>query len=79
MITFNPLMTDVAKPAPKTGVTYGSIVTWTPVISDTATHTFVGWFTKNGTVSGDWGYQVINGDYWIVPSNALLYGKWQSK
>lgn len=79
MITFTPRMTGIPTPAPKTGVEYGSIVTWVPVIEDTATHTFIGWFTKNGSVSGDWGVQIINGQYWTIPSNALLYGRWQEK
>lgn len=79
MITFNPRMEGVPIPAPKTGVEYGSVINWVPVIQDTATHTFVGWFTKNGTNTGDWGYQVSNGDLWAVPANALLHGRWEPK
>lgn len=79
MITFSPKMDGVPVPAPKTGVEYGSVITWVPAIEDTATHTFVGWFTKNGANTGDWGYQVENGDLWSVAANALLYGRWEPK
>ena len=79
LITFNPRMAGVSTPAPKTGVEYGSIVSWIPVINDTATHTFVGWYTKNGGSSGDWGVKVENGDLWAIAANALLYGRWEEK
>lgn len=79
MITFSVGMAGVPKPAPKTGVEYGSIVNWTPKLADTDTHRFVGWFTKNGIVSGDWGVEIKDGDYWTITANALLYGKWEEK
>jgi hypothetical protein len=79
LVTFNPRMAGVPTPAPKTGVEYGSIINWVPVINDTATHTFVGWYTKNGSTTGDWGIKIEDGDYWILTSNALLYGRWEEK
>lgn len=78
MITFSVgSQTGVPKPAPKTGVEYGSVIDWTPKLQDTATHRFVGWFTKNGINSGDWGIQIVDGDYWTIAANALLYAKWE--
>lgn len=78
LIQFAPRMTGVTVPAPKTNVEYGSIIDWIKPLADTETHRFIGWFSKNGS-SGDWGIEIVNGDYYIFPNNSLLYAKWEEK
>ena len=79
MVTFNPRMPGVAVPAPRTGIEFGSIISWTPIIEDTDTHTFVGWYSKNGVNSGDWGIKLVDGEYYTFTANALFYGRWEEK
>lgn len=65
-----------------------------PVLADTATKTFVGWFANDGTLSGDWGFQYVNGepflgkalsydaetDKWeFLPQGITVYAKWADK
>lgn len=79
MITFQPRMTGVTTPKPVTGVEYGSVINWATPLNNTTTHNFVGWFTKNGVNSGDWGEEITNGMLYAKASNTLLYAKWEEK
>jgi hypothetical protein len=64
------------------------------VLPDTATKTFVGWFSYDGTETGDWGFQYINGEIYLgkalsydsvsdtwefLPQGITLYAKWADK
>lgn len=79
MITFQPRMAGVSVPKPVTGIEYGSVINWITPLEDTNTHVFVGWFSKNGINSGDWGVEYLNGNLYAQASNTLLYAKWQEK
>lgn len=95
MVTYQVRNSGVATPPPRTGVEYGSIITWLPKLEDTATQIFVGWFTKNGVNTGDWGLQLVNRtydenddpielqddiiDFFPNPNNTLLYAMWEDK
>lgn len=79
LVSYNPRMEGVSVPPPKSGVEYGVIINFLPQLADTATHKFVGWYTKNGTNSGDWGVEIKNGDYYAYASNLLLNGRWEPK
>lgn len=65
-----------------------------PVLEDTDTKRFVGWFSLDGTTTGEWGFQYINdelfkgkADYydpiteeWVfLAQGATLYAKWEDK
>lgn len=94
LVTYQVRNSEVSTPAPKTGVEYGSIISWLPILADTSTQRFVGWFTKNGN-NGDWGVQLVNRsydvngdpielpenvlDYFPNPNNTLLYAMWEDK
>ncbi len=64
-----------------------------PVLPDTATKHFVGWFALDGTETGEWGPQYVNGevflgkaswnedlqDYTFRANDVTLYGKWEDR
>ena len=93
MVTYQVRNSGVSTPPPRTGVEYGSIITWLPTLEDTSNQTFVGWFTKNGVNTGDWGVRLVNRtydengnpielpenvlDFFPNPNNTLLYAKWE--
>ena len=79
LVQYQPRMAGVSVPAPKTNVEYGSIIDWIKPLNDTETHRFIGWFSKIGTNTGDWGIEIKNGDYYVFASNVLLYGRWEEK
>ncbi|MDD3123443.1 MAG: InlB B-repeat-containing protein [Candidatus Izemoplasmatales bacterium] len=91
-IRFKSLSTEVSNP--KTYVIeYASPMDF-QVLPDTATKTFVGWFSYDGTETGDWGFQYINGEIYLgkalsydsvsdtwefLPQGITLYAKWADK
>lgn len=65
-----------------------------PVLTDTDTKHFVGWFSKDGTETSDWGFQYINGEVFLgkavsydegtqewtfAAQNIIVYAKWEDK
>lgn len=64
-----------------------------PVLADTATQTFVGWFSLDGSETGEWGFQYVNGEpflgkatwdavaqaYTFRAQDVILYAQWQDK
>lgn len=79
LFQFRANLTGVSNPAPKTGVEYGVVITFLPTLADTTTHRFIGWYTSNGTSTGNWGSLVENGDYNTFTNNPTLYGRWELK
>lgn len=79
MVTFQPRNAEISVPKPVTGVEYGSVINWLPVIEDTATQRFRGWHSKNGVNTGDWGIEYTDGSLYLVAANSLLYAKWEDK
>lgn len=76
-IRFRSLLTEV--PNPQTHVIeYASEINF-PVLQDTAQKTFDGWFSSDGTETGEWGFQYVNGEIYL--GKALSYnpetGKWE--
>ncbi len=65
-----------------------------PVLEDTSTETFVGWFSQDGTETGEWGFQYENGNLFMgkalsydevtgewefLPQGVIIFAKWESK
>lgn len=64
-----------------------------PVLADTAANHFVGWFSKDGTDTDDWGFQYVNGEPYLgratydetlgewtfAPAGVNVYAKWEPK
>jgi hypothetical protein len=48
-------------------------------LQDTTLKTFDGWFSADGTLTGEWGFQYVNGEIYL--GKALSYnsetGKWE--
>jgi len=91
-IRFRSLLTEVANPGTHV-IEYASILDF-PVLSDTATKTFVGWFSTDGTLTGEWGFQYVNGEIYLgkamsfnaetnewvfLPQGITVYAKWANK
>ncbi len=92
IVRFRSLLADVSNP--KTFIVDYAAHMDFPVLADTATKDFVGWFGLDGTETGDWGFQYINDDLFLgkaisydvvtgiwefLPQDLILYGKWEDK
>jgi len=91
-VRFRSLLTGVANPLTHT-IEFATDMDF-PVLNDTVTKHFVGWFANDGTETGDWGFQYINGDLYLgkavdydpitgdwdfIPQGVTLYAKWEDK
>lgn len=91
-VKFRSLLEGVSNPTIHT-VLFASDIAF-PVLNDTATKHFVGWYSLDGTTTGDWGFQYVNGetfrgkavsydevnDEWtFMPQGITVYGKWTDK
>lgn len=91
-VRFRSLLTGVSNPPTHT-VDYASHMEF-PVLDDTATKTFVGWFGLDGTETGEWGFQYENDELYLgkavnyndvtdewefIPQGVTLYAKWEDK
>lgn len=91
-VRFRSMLDGVPNPTIYT-VKFASDIAF-PVLSDTTTKRFLGWFSLDGSQSGDWGFQYINGelfrgkatsydevnDEWtFIPQGITVYGKWANK
>ncbi len=91
-VRFRSLLTGVANPSTYT-IKIADDISF-PVLSDTSTKHFIGWFSEDGTLTGNWGYQYENGDVFkgkavnynsetqeweFTAQNITVYGKWQDK
>ncbi len=90
-VRFRSLMDGVANPSTHV-IEYASEIEW-PVLQDTATKHFVGWFGLDGSETGDWGFQYTNGNLYLgkanfdeatgewsfIPQGVTVYAKWEDK
>lgn len=90
-VRFKALLEGVSNPKTHT-VVYSEPIDW-PVLEDTATKTFVGWFSLDGSETGEWGYQYENDDpfagkavynetteeWEFVAQGITVYAKWEDK
>ncbi|MBN2299660.1 MAG: InlB B-repeat-containing protein [Acholeplasmataceae bacterium] len=91
-VRFRSLLTGVANPLTHT-VEYASDMDF-PVLNDTSTKRFVGWFGLDGTETGEWGFQYVNDELYLgkaisydpdsdtwefLPQGVTLYAKWEDK
>jgi len=91
-VRFRSLLDGVSNPTIYT-VEFASDILF-PVLEDTATKRFVGWFSLDGTLTNDWGFQYVNGEVFLgkadsfneetqewnfIPQGITVYAKWEDK
>ncbi|HPG43371.1 MAG TPA: InlB B-repeat-containing protein [Acholeplasmataceae bacterium] len=91
-VRFRSLLDGVSNPTMHT-VEFAADIDF-PILEDTATKHFVGWFSNDGSETGDWGYQYVNGEVFLgkaieynselgewefIPQGITAYGKWEDK
>lgn len=91
-IRFRSLMDGVSNPSTYV-IEFASIMDF-PILEDTATDSFVGWFSLDGTETAEWGFQYQNDELFLgkalsydeltstwefIPQGVKLYARWESK
>lgn len=90
-VRFRSLLEDVSNPKTNT-VKYVSKISF-PSLPNTSTKKFVGWFSNDGSATGDWEFQYINGESFLgkpilydietgewefTAQNITVYAKWEN-
>lgn len=76
-VRFRSLLDTVANPSTHV-VVFASDIDF-PILADTATKTFAGWYSMDGRTTGEWGFQYVNGE--TFRGKAVSYntetGEWE--
>lgn len=91
-VRFRSLLDGVSNPTMHT-IEYATEINF-PILADTDTKRFVGWYSLDGTETGEWGFKYENGEIFLgkaiefnsetgewefIAQGITAYGKWEDK